>query len=83
MLSDEQPLKKEGALIQKRIEADKSIIKADFQKLQYTIIGSLLKEILGLFSSKKKAKTRTAEKPEASAKPKASASKSRAKKEKG
>jgi hypothetical protein len=49
-------LKREEELIHSRIEADKSKIKADFQSLQYTLMGFILKEILGLFTSKKKDK---------------------------
>ena len=49
-------LKKEGEYIKHKIETDKTKIEADFQILRYTIMGSIFKEILGLFTSKKKAK---------------------------
>ncbi|MDX2429558.1 MAG: hypothetical protein QNK35_01410 [Bacteroides sp.] len=49
-------LKKEQENIKEKIETDKSKIEADFQVLQYSIMGSIFKEILGLFTSKKKAK---------------------------
>ncbi len=49
-------LKKEQENIKEKIETDKSKIEADFQIIQYNIMGSIFKEILGLFTSKKKAK---------------------------
>ncbi len=49
-------LKKEQEHIKERIETDKSKIEADFQVLQYSIMGSIFKEIIGLFTSKKEAK---------------------------
>ena len=49
-------LKKEGEHIKHKIETDKTRIEADFQILRYTIMGSIFKEILGLFTSKKKVK---------------------------
>ena len=49
-------LKKEGEQIKHKIETDKTKIEADFQILRYTIMGSVFKEILGLFTSKKKVK---------------------------
>ena len=52
-------LKKEGELIKQKIETDKTTIEADFQLLRYTIMGTIFKEILGLFTFRK----RTREKP--------------------
>jgi energy-coupling factor transporter transmembrane protein EcfT len=49
-------LKKEGEHIQHKIETDKTKIEADFQLLRYTILDSILKEILGLFTFRKRAK---------------------------
>ncbi len=60
-------LKKEQAHIKAKIETDKTKIEADFQVLQYNIMGSIFKEILGLFTSKKKAKAATKKKANAEA----------------
>jgi len=49
-------LKKEQEHIKEKIETDKTKIEADFQILQYNIMGSIFNEILGFFTSKKKAK---------------------------
>ena len=49
-------LKKEKELIKGKIEADKTIIEADFQILRYNLMGSFFKEIMGMFTSKKKVK---------------------------
>ena len=52
-------LKKEQEHIKQKIETDKTRIEADFQILQYNIMGSIFKEILGLFTSRKKEKEET------------------------
>lgn len=49
-------LKKEKELIKDKIETDKTIIEADLQILRYNLMGSFFKEIMGLFTSKKKGK---------------------------
>jgi energy-coupling factor transporter transmembrane protein EcfT len=49
-------LKKEQEHIKEKIETDKTKIEADFQILQYNIMGSIFNEILGFFTSKKKTK---------------------------
>ena len=49
-------LKREKELIKDKIETDKTLIEADFQILKYNFMGSLFKEIMGLFTSKKKGK---------------------------
>lgn len=54
--SNVKGLKKEQEHIKEKIETDKSKIEADFQVLQYSIMGSIFKEIIGLFTAKKKAK---------------------------
>lgn len=49
-------LKREGDHIKEKIETDKTKIEADFQLLKYSIIGSVIKEIMGLFTFRKSAK---------------------------
>ena len=49
-------LKKEKELIKDKIKTDKTIIEADLQILRYNLMGSFFKEIMGLFTSKKKGK---------------------------
>ena len=49
-------LKKEGEQIQQKIDAVKTLIEADFQLLRYTIMSSIFKEILGLFTFRKRAR---------------------------
>jgi hypothetical protein len=49
-------LKKEGEQIQQKIDTDKTLIETDFQVLRYTIMGSIFKEILGLFTFRKRAR---------------------------
>ena len=49
-------LKNSSDLVRQKIETDKKRIEADFQILRYSLVGSLLKEILGLFVSRKKQK---------------------------
>lgn len=57
-------LRKEQEHIKERIELDKSKIEADYHILRYNIMGSVFKEILGIFSSRKKAKSESAPEPE-------------------
>ena len=47
-------LKFESENVKQKIETDKIKIKTDFQLLRYAIMESFLKEIFGLFTSKKK-----------------------------
>lgn len=47
-------LKLESENVKQKIETDKIKIKTDFQLLRYAIMESFLKEIFGLFTSKKK-----------------------------
>lgn len=47
-------LKRESEHIKEKIETDKTKIEADFQILKYTIIGSVINEAVGLFTSKSK-----------------------------
>ena len=49
-------LKREKELIKGKIETDKTIIEADLQILRYNLMGSFFKEIMGMFTSKKKGK---------------------------
>jgi len=49
-------LKKEQELIKDKIETGKTKVEADFQILKYNFMGSIFKEILGIFSSRKKTK---------------------------
>lgn len=51
-----QGLKKEKEHIKDKIETDKSKIEADFQILKYNLMGSVFKEILGMFRTKKENK---------------------------
>ncbi|MCD4725250.1 MAG: phage holin family protein [Bacteroidales bacterium] len=55
-------LKFESENVKQKIETDKIKIKTDFQLLRYAIMESFLKEIFGLFTSKKK--DATADEPE-------------------
>lgn len=50
-------LKKEQEIIKEKIETDKTMMEADFQILKYNLLGSVFKEFIGLFSSKKKDKS--------------------------
>lgn len=47
-------LKLESENVKQKIETDKIKIKTDFQLLRYAIMESFLKEVFGLFTSKKK-----------------------------
>ena len=49
-------LKKEQDRIKEKIETGKTKIEADFQILRYNILGSIFKEIMGLFKSEKKSR---------------------------
>ena len=49
-------LKKEHEQVQHKIDVDKTKIEADFLILKHGIIGNLLKEFLGIFSSKKRSR---------------------------
>lgn len=57
-------LKREGKHIKEKIETDKTKIEADFQVLKYTIIGSVIKEIMGLFTFRKGAKEEPPQNPD-------------------
>ena len=52
-------LKLENKKVKEKIETNKTLIKSDFEILRYSLLGSLLQGILGLFKpAKKKAKGR-------------------------
>lgn len=58
-----QDLRKEKEHIKQRIETDKTKIEADFQILRYSILGSVFKEVIGIFTSKRKSKPDNAKEP--------------------
>jgi len=57
-------LKRESEHIREKIETDKTKIEADFQLLRYSILDTIFKEILGLFTFRKKAKKEPEKEPE-------------------
>jgi len=49
-----QGLKQEKANVNEKLDLSKEKIKSDFQLLKYSLLDSLLKEFLGLFTRKNK-----------------------------
>lgn len=54
-------LRKEQEYIRGKIDMDKSQIEADYHILRSNIMGTIMKELLGIFTSKKKTKSSSAE----------------------
>lgn len=54
-------LRKEQEYIRGKIDMDKSQIEADYNILRSNIMGTIMKELLGIFTSKKKTKSSSAE----------------------
>jgi hypothetical protein len=57
--NDLKGLRHSSEMIQQKIDSGQDLIKADLQLLRYSIFENILKEILGLFSGRKKASKST------------------------
>ena len=61
--NDLKGLRHSSEMIQQKIDSGQDLIKADLQLLRYSIFENILKEILGLFSGRKKESKSTKAKP--------------------
>ena len=70
-INDLKGLRHSSEMIQQKIDSGQDLIKADLQLLRYSIFENILKEILGLFSGRKKESKSTKAKPVSKTKQKA------------